>query len=153
LKLVTARNAVFNFDRQLSSALENAAFILIVLLLFFLFGGGRWGYSRWRGCGIAPESLLRRYGFNFDETVRRSPALPASESALSGSHALPHTLRLSSRPLPPIGSEARRDALLDEAVALLNGVVQVRRCSAATMPTQLAGLFQFGDGAGTRIPG
>jgi len=50
-------------------------------------------------------------------------------------------------------SEARRDALLDEAVVLLNGVVQVRRCSAATMPTQLAGLFQFGDGAGTRIPG
>jgi len=26
-------------------------------------------------CGIAPESLLRRYGFDFDETVLRSPAL------------------------------------------------------------------------------
>jgi menaquinone-9 beta-reductase len=26
-------------------------------------------------CGIAPESLLRRYGFDFDEAVLRSPAL------------------------------------------------------------------------------
>jgi flavin-dependent dehydrogenase len=26
-------------------------------------------------CGIAPESLLRRYGFDFDEAVRRSPEL------------------------------------------------------------------------------
>jgi hypothetical protein len=47
-------------------------------------------------------------------------------------------------------SEACRDAFLDETVVLLNDVVQVRLCSAATMPAQFAGLFQFGDVAGIR---
>jgi hypothetical protein len=37
-------------------------------------------------CGIAPESLLRRYGFDFDEIVLRSPGL--AERWLS-SHRIP----------------------------------------------------------------
>jgi hypothetical protein len=47
-------------------------------------------------------------------------------------------------------SQARRNALLDEPVVLLDDVVQVRRCSAATSAAELTGLLQFGDGAGVR---
>ena len=45
-------------------------------------------------------------------------------------------------------AQARRDSLLDEAMVLLDNVIQVRRCAALTVPAQCAGLLQFVDGAG-----
>src|SRR5260370_38405593 len=47
-------------------------------------------------------------------------------------------------------SEAGDDSLLDQSVVLLNHVVEIRRCSAATAAPQFAGLLQFADGTGIR---
>ena len=45
-------------------------------------------------------------------------------------------------------SEAGNNTLLDEAVVLLDDIVQIRRCSTAAAPPQLAGLLQFADDTG-----
>ncbi len=58
------------------------------------------------------------------------------------------TLSRSPRSLRGPNAEARRDPLLDEAMVLLDDVLQVRCSSAAASSTEFAGLLQFGGGAG-----
>lgn len=57
------------------------------------------------------------------------------------------TLDRSTRAFRRTESKAGRNPLLDESMVLLDDVIQVRRCSAATAPAEFAGLLQLGDRA------
>ena len=60
------------------------------------------------------------------------------------------TLNRSSRPLRRSEAEARRDSLVNEAMDLLDDVVQIWRRSAPTPAAELTRLLQVGEGAGIR---
>ena len=74
---------------------------------------------------------------------------PADLPFADGMHRLIARDR-SVRTLDRSESEARRNALLDEAMVLLDDVVQIRRSSAPTAWTEFARLLQFGNRAGIR---
>jgi len=80
--------------------------------------------------GIVPGDPAH---LTFTDCVHRFVALDRSTSALHRSE-----------------SEARRNPLLNEAMVLLNDVVQIRCPSAATSANEFIGLLQFGDCAGIR---
>ena len=58
------------------------------------------------------------------------------------------TFDRSPRPLHRTETKAGRDPLLDEAMILLDNVVQIRRGSAATAPVEFPALLQVGHGTG-----
>jgi hypothetical protein len=59
----------------------------------------------------------------------------------------------STSPLDRAEPEACRNPLLNESVVLLDDVIQIWRCSAATVATEFTSLLQFSDCAGiSRVP-
>jgi hypothetical protein len=87
------------------------------------------------------DELTLTYGI----TLRHPADLPFADRMhrLVTLNRSPSTFRRSE-------PETCRNSLLDEAVVLLDHVIQIRGRSTTTAPTKFAGLFEFVDRAGVR---